>query len=348
MNLTLNNLSKHFGAVKAVDDISLSIPSGELVALLGPSGSGKTTLLRIVGGLEAADCGQVLYAGEDTTRWPIQKRRAGFVFQNYALFRNMTVFENIAFGLRAQPRKQRPNAVELKRRVAELLYLIRLPDLAERYPSQLSGGQQQRVALARALAIEPRLLLLDEPFGALDAQVRKELRRWVRQVHDQTGLTTLFVTHDQDEALELADRVVVMREGRIEQIGTPDEIFEAPATRFVHEFVGESSALPVDVRGGRVSYGGQQLDIDAQLADGPAHLLLRPQHLAPADTGIVVRVDAARRVGPRRRIEAVTSAGDRLECEVDSRFETERGQTLHLQPTRWRLYSRDTAGSPLT
>ncbi len=339
MNLTLNHLSKNFGNIKAVDDVSLSVPSGELVALLGPSGSGKTTLLRIVGGLEAADTGQVLYAGEDTTHWPIQKRRAGFVFQNYALFRNMTVFENIAFGMRALPRKQRLKAVELKRRVAELLYLIRLPDLAERFPAQLSGGQQQRVALARALAIEPRLLLLDEPFGALDAQVRKELRRWVRQVHDQTGLTSLFVTHDQDEALELADRVVVMRDGHIEQIGTPDEIFESPATRFVHEFVGESCALPVDVRAGRVSYAGQQLDIEAPLADGPAHLLLRPQYLAPAETGIVVRIDAARRVGPRRRLEAVTGAGDRLEFEVDSDIDAGRGQTLHVRPTKWRLYS---------
>jgi sulfate/thiosulfate transport system ATP-binding protein len=237
MHIEIEDIAKEFGSTTALHPVSLSIASGALVALLGPSGSGKTTLLRILGGLEFPTQGRVLFDGQDATGLSVQERRAGFVFQHYALFRHMTVFENIAYGLRARPRRTRPPRAEIDRRVNKLLNLIQLPDIGKRYPTQLSGGQRQRVALARALAIEPRMLLLDEPFGALDARVRKELRGGLREIHDQTGLSTVFVTHDQDEAMELADVVVVMSMGRIEQIGTPKEVRTRPATRFVAEFV---------------------------------------------------------------------------------------------------------------
>ncbi|MFO1137697.1 MAG: sulfate ABC transporter ATP-binding protein [Paracoccus sp. (in: a-proteobacteria)] len=237
MHIEIDEIAKSFGTSAALHGVSLSIPSGALVALLGPSGSGKTTLLRILGGLEYPGSGRVLFDGQDATGMTVQERRAGFVFQNYALFRHMTVFDNIAYGLRARPRAKRPEKAEITRRVTKLLELIQLPDIGKRYPSQLSGGQRQRVALARALAIEPRVLLLDEPFGALDAKVRKELRQGLREIHDETGLTTVFVTHDQDEAMELADLVVVMSMGKIEQIGRPQDIRARPATEFVREFV---------------------------------------------------------------------------------------------------------------
>ena len=239
MSIEVRNISKTFGNFSALRNISLTVPSGQLVALLGPSGSGKTTLLRLIAGLEQPDAGsgQILFHEEDVVDRGVGERQVGFVFQHYALFRHMTVFENIAYGLRARPRRARPTEAEIDRRVNKLLQLIQLPDIARRYPTQLSGGQRQRVALARALAIEPRMLLLDEPFGALDARVRKELRGGLREIHDQTGLTTVFVTHDQDEAMELADLVVVMSMGRIEQTGTPNEIRNRPATRFVADFV---------------------------------------------------------------------------------------------------------------
>lgn len=235
--IEIDDIAKTFGSTVALHPVSLTIPSGALVALLGPSGSGKTTLLRILGGLEFPTSGRVLFEGVDATGMSVQERRAGFVFQSYALFRHMTVFENIAYGLRARPRKLRPPEAEIRRRVEKLLDLIQLPDIAKRYPAQLSGGQRQRVALARALAIEPRMMLLDEPFGALDARVRKELRQGLRDIHDTTGLTTVFVTHDQEEAMELADIVVVMSMGRIEQIGKPADIKAKPATDFVRQFL---------------------------------------------------------------------------------------------------------------
>jgi sulfate transport system ATP-binding protein len=238
MHIDIDEIAKEFGATAALLPVSLAIPSGALVAFLGPSGSGKTTLLRILGGLEQPSSGRVLFDGQDTTGMRVQDRRAGFVFQSYALFRHMTVFENVAYGLRARPRATRPSRAEIERRVSKLLDLIQLPDIGGRYPSQLSGGQRQRVALARALAIEPRMLLLDEPFGALDAKVRKELRQGLRDIHDATGLTTLFVTHDQEEAMEIADLVVVMSMGRIEQVGKPSEIRSRPKTEFVREFIG--------------------------------------------------------------------------------------------------------------
>ncbi|RHZ94259.1 ATP-binding cassette domain-containing protein [Cereibacter sphaeroides] len=237
VHIEIDEIAKSFGPTTALHPVSLSIPSGALIALLGPSGSGKTTLLRILGGLEFPTSGRVLFDGQDATGLTVQERRAGFVFQSYALFRHMTVFENVAYGLRARPRRSRPTGAEIDRRVHRLLGLIQLPDIARRYPAQLSGGQRQRVALARALAIEPRMLLLDEPFGALDARVRKELRQGLRDIHDETGLTTLFVTHDQDEAMELADLVVVMSMGRIEQIGKPAEIRARPRTDFVRQFL---------------------------------------------------------------------------------------------------------------
>ena len=237
MQIEIEAISKDFGTTAALSPCSLSIPSGAMVALLGPSGSGKTTLLRILGGLEFPKSGRVLFDGQDATGLSVQERRAGFVFQSYALFRHMTVFENIAYGLRARARKTRPSAPEISRRVTKLLDLIQLPDIGARYPSQLSGGQRQRVALARALAIEPRMLLLDEPFGALDARVRRELRQGLRDIHDETGLTTVFVTHDQDEAMAIADLIVVMSMGRIEQIGRPQDIRARPATPFVRDFL---------------------------------------------------------------------------------------------------------------
>jgi len=238
MSIEVRNLTKSFGSFAALRDVSFTVHSGELVALLGPSGSGKTTLLRVIAGLEAPDTGSVLFDGDDATKRDPRERGVGFVFQHYALFRHMSVFENVAFGLRVRPRDQRPSEDEITRRVHELLGLVQLDYLGDRYPAQLSGGQRQRVALARALAVEPRVLLLDEPFGALDAKVRQELRRWLRRLHQEIHLTSVFVTHDQEEALELANRVVVMNEGRIEQDAPPGEVIEKPATPFVSNFLG--------------------------------------------------------------------------------------------------------------
>jgi sulfate transport system ATP-binding protein len=230
-------VTKRFGDQTVLTAIDLTIAPGELVALLGPSGCGKTTLLRVIAGLETADAGALRFGEMDATRLSVQQRRVGFVFQAYALFRHMTVFDNIAYGLTVRPRRERPSKREIERRVTELLDMMQLPGLGRRYPAQLSGGQRQRVALARAMAIEPRVLLLDEPFGALDAKVRKDLRHWLREIHDRTGLTTVFVTHDQAEAMELADRIAILHRGRIEQVGAPREISERPATSFVREFL---------------------------------------------------------------------------------------------------------------
>ncbi len=245
MSISIHSISKTFGSYKALEDVSLEVPNGSLTALLGPSGSGKTTLLRIVAGLEFADDGpgKVLFHGEDVSGIPAGKRGVGFVFQHYALFRHMTVADNIAFGLTTLPRSKRPSKVEIRDRVHELLTLVKLDGLDKRRPHELSGGQRQRVALARALAIRPKVLLLDEPFGALDAKVRKDLRRWLRVFHDEIGLTTLFVTHDQEEALELADQVVVMRNARIEQVGPPQEVYDHPRSPFVYEFLGNVNKL---------------------------------------------------------------------------------------------------------
>src|SRR6202049_2867476 len=261
--IEVKNIVKKFGAFTALDNVDLKVGDGELLALLGPSGSGKTTLLRIIAGLDWPDAGEVSFDGENALARGASERHVGFVFQHYALFRHMTVFENVAFGLRVQPRAVRKDEAGIRARVKELLDLVQLDWLSGRYPSQLSGGQRQRIALARALAIEPRILLLDEPFGALDAKVRKELRKWLRSLHEEIHVTSIFVTHDQEEALEVANRVVVMDKGRIEQIGTPDDVYDNPATAFVHGFIGESIVLPVEVCDGCVRLGGKSLNITA-------------------------------------------------------------------------------------
>src|SRR5689334_18624092 len=257
MEVRVANVRKEFERFPALHDVSLDIKSGELIALLGPSGSGKTTLLRLIAGLERPTRGKIFFGDEDASQKSIQERNVGFVFQHYALFRHMTVADNIGFGLKVRHRASRPPAAEIRRRASELLDLVQLSGLEKRYPAQLSGGQRQRVALARAMAIEPKVLLLDEPFGALDAQVRRELRRWLREIHDRTGHTTVFVTHDQEEALELADRLVVMSRGKIEQVGSPDAIYDQPLNPFVFGFIGESSSLPVEIDNGEVWVGGR-------------------------------------------------------------------------------------------
>jgi sulfate transport system ATP-binding protein len=277
MSIEINKISKYFDRTKVLNDISLDIPSGQMVALLGPSGSGKTTLLRIIAGLEHQSSGQLSFHGKDVTRLHARDRQVGFVFQHYALFRHMTVFDNIAFGLTVLPRRERPNAAAIKQKVTQLLEMVQLSNFANRYPSQLSGGQKQRVALARALAVEPQILLLDEPFGALDAQVRKELRRWLRQLHEELKFTSVFVTHDQEEAMEVADRVVVMSQGNIEQVGTPDEVWRDPATRFVLEFLGEVNRLSGEIRGSQLYVGPHHWPLEyAPLHQGDVDLFLRP------------------------------------------------------------------------
>src|SRR5260221_4442441 len=261
MSIEVRHLTKTFGAFTALEGVDLKVADGELLALLGPSGSGKTPLLRIIAGLDWPDSGEVAFDGENALSRGAGERQVGFVFQHYAVSRHMTVFENVAFGLRVQPRAIRKSEAAIRTRVKELLDLVQLDWLADRYPGQLSGGQRQRIALARALAIEPRILLLDEPFGALDAKVRKELRQWLRSLHEEIHVTSIFVTHDQEEALEVANRGVVMDKGRIEQIGTPGEVYDHPATAFVHGFIGESIVLPVEVCDGCVRLGGKSLNI---------------------------------------------------------------------------------------
>ena len=275
--IKLQNIGKSFGAFSALGDISLDVRKGEFLALLGPSGSGKTTLLRIIAGLEFPDSGQVTFDGEDVTGLRVADRGVGFVFQHYALFKHMTVAENVAFGLSVRKRRTRPTKGAIRARAQELLELVQLGEVGDRYPAQLSGGQRQRVALARALAVDPKLLLLDEPFGALDAKVRKDLRRWLRELHEQMGLTSIFVTHDQEEALELADRVVVMDHGVIEQIGTPEEIYMAPRSSFVSDFVGETNSVPVSVSGGRPMFLERAIEVPTdRLPEGRVDLHFRP------------------------------------------------------------------------
>jgi sulfate transport system ATP-binding protein len=281
MSIEVRGVTKTFGSFVALDDVSLSVPTGELVALLGPSGSGKTSLLRIIAGLERADRGQVLFEGEDQAVRDVRHRGVGFVFQHYALFRHLSVFENVAFGLRVRPRATRPPETEIRRRVTELLKLVQLDWLGDRYPSQLSGGQRQRVALARALAVEPKVLLLDEPFGSLDAKVRSELRRWLRRLHDEIRVTSVFVTHDQEEALEVSDRVVVMDRGHIEQVGSPEEVFDRPATPFVMGFLGNVNVFHGRVEAGHAHLGPLSVAYPAHADDSarPAQGFARPHEL---------------------------------------------------------------------
>jgi sulfate transport system ATP-binding protein len=324
--------------------VSLDIAAGELVALLGPSGSGKTTLLRVIAGLNDPDRGAVFFDAENATSLSVQERRVGFVFQNYALFRHMTVADNVAFGLNARPRATRPSKQEIARRVAELLELVQLDGLGERYPAQLSGGQRQRVALARALAIEPRVLLLDEPFGALDARVRKDLRRWLREIHQRTGLTTVFVTHDQDEAMELADRVVVLNQGRIEQADSPGALYDHPASPFVLSFVGEAVALPVSVMDGHVTLAGRELHIDMHgLRNGRARVFFRPADIAIAEQGagsLEGRVEALRRTpsGVRATI-AIDGSDQRLEIDQTLARGAELGDKVPLTLSNARVFA---------
>ncbi len=322
MSIEAISISKRFGQFAALDNVDLEIPSGELVALLGPSGSGKTTLLRIIAGLEFADSGNVRFDGKDFSDRTARERRVGFVFQHYALFRHMTVFENIAFGLKVRPRETRPPRAQIQAKVHELLKLIQLETLAQRYPSQLSGGQRQRVALARALAVEPSVLLLDEPFGALDAKVRLQLRRWLRQLHDEIHITSVFVTHDQEEALEVADRVVVMNNGRIEQVGSPEEVYNHPATPFVYNFLGnvnlfhgridDGKAYIHERETGHVVYvRPHSLEID-RVPNGGSHFRARVKHINSA--------------GPLVKVEAIAEWGDPVHIEMSQ----DRFQNLQL------------------
>ncbi|AXF76691.1 sulfate/thiosulfate ABC transporter ATP-binding protein CysA [Erwinia tracheiphila] len=277
MSIDISKINKSFGSTPVLNDISLDIPSGQMVALLGPSGSGKTTLLRIIAGLESQNSGRLSFHGNDVSQVHARDRRVGFVFQHYALFRHMTVFDNIAFGLTVLPRRERPSTGAIKEKVLQLLEMVQLNHLAARYPAQLSGGQKQRVALARALAVEPQILLLDEPFGALDSQVRKELRRWLRQLHEELKFTSVFVTHDQEEAMEVADRVVVMSQGNIEQVGAPDEVWREPATRFVLEFLGEVNRFDGHVHSSQFHAGAHHWPLGYTSAhQGEVELFLRP------------------------------------------------------------------------
>ena len=367
MSIEVVAINKSFGSFAALRDVSLHVPTGELVALLGPSGSGKTTLLRIIAGLEQPDpgSGEIRFHDEDVRGRPIGDRRAGFVFQHYALFRHMTVFENIAFGLRVRPRAHRPSDGEIRDRVHALLELVQMRSLAHRHPRQLSGGQRQRVALARALAVEPRILLLDEPFGALDAKVRKELRAWLRRLHEQIHVTTVFVTHDQDEALEVSDQVVVMNAGRIEQVGTPDSVFHHPASEFVMDFLGDVNRFSARVSGGRMRFGsaapsapgdedrsGQvgEHDEDAEARD--ATVFVRPHDLEisreprgpESFEATVTRIHSA---GPTVRLALRTPDDEELVAHISlerlGELEIEQGMPVVVTPRRVRVFS-DGAG----
>ena len=345
MNIEVRHLTKRFGAFTALDDVSLAIEPGELVALLGPSGCGKTTLLRILSGLEYPDAGSVLFGGEDAADQSVGDRRVGFVFQHYALFRHMTVFENVAFGLRVR-RENRPANDEIRRRVESLLALVKLDGFDDRYPAQLSGGQRQRVALARALAVEPRVLLLDEPFGALDAKVRKELRRWLRRLHDDIRLTSIFVTHDVEEALEVSDRVVIINQGRIEQIGTPEAVYEHPASPFVYRFLGNVNLFHARIEQGRVAIAGA----DPAPADAahPLTAYARPHEVeifreAGPEPGLEADILHIQVVGPTVRIELKRrDTGEIVEAEMSRdrhrSLGCKIGECVRIRPSRVRIF----------
>ena len=354
MSIQVRNIHKQFGNFTALDDISLDFPTVELVALLGPSGCGKTTLLRIIAGLEQADAGQVLLDGEDASGTHVRERQVGFVFQHYALFRHMTVFDNVAFGMRMKPRGQRPAEAKIREKVHELLNLVQLDWLADRFPSQLSGGQRQRIALARALAVEPRVLLLDEPFGALDAKVRKELRRWLRKLHDELHITSIFVTHDQEEALEVADRVVLMDHGHVEQIGTPEEVYRYPATPFVYGFLGSVNFFHGRVEGDTVRVGEDTLPHEPHDFDHGAEVVAfaRPHELEivtdpQSGEGIAARISRVLSFGVTARVEldgVNGSSGQHFEVEITRQRVLELGladgQVVRLVPSRLKVFER--------
>ena len=348
MSIEICGVGKRFGSFVALDNIDLNIPTGELVALLGPSGCGKTTLLRIIAGMESADHGHVKFSGEEATHLHARERQVGFVFQHYALFRHMSVFENVAFGLRVKPKAERPSEAEIRRRVLELLKLVQLDWLADRYPSQLSGGQRQRIALARALAVEPKVLLLDEPFGALDTKVRKELRRWLRRLHDEMHISSVFVTHDQEEALEVADRVVVMNQGKIEQIGTPDEVYSNPASPFVYQFLGNVNVFHSRVHGNWADVGRDPA-VTAPGSDALA--FVRPHDIdierGPVAGGLEARVQSVHAIGPLVRVE-LAHGSELIEVELTREranlLDLARQQTVWLKPRQVKVFSAPDAG----
>jgi sulfate transport system ATP-binding protein len=346
---------KSFSGFPALVDVNLDIKSGELVALLGPSGSGKTTLLRVLAGLEFPDYGAILFGGENMAPKAVRDRRVGFVFQHYALFKHMTVLDNIAFGLTVRPRRERPAPAEIRRRAAELLDLVQLGGLAARFPHQLSGGQKQRVALARALAIDPRVLLLDEPFGALDAKVRKDLRRWLRELHLKTGYTTVFVTHDQEEALELADRVVIMNRGRVEQVGTTDEVYDHPATPFVFDFLGTPNVFAGHVDGRTLTIDGDPQPVDTHSIHpaGPADVYVRPadlQVVVSERIGLVAEITDVQRTGPVVRLSARLDSGDPIELEMPHSAPESRSyrvkQRIRVRPRQFSVFPRQDRAVP--
>jgi sulfate transport system ATP-binding protein len=344
MNIDVAAVTKQFGTFTALNAVDLHIASGELLALLGPSGSGKTTLLRIIAGLEWPDSGEVRFDGTDALDRSVRERDVGFVFQHYALFRHMSVFENVAFGLRVKPRRERKSEADIRARVDYLLDLVQIRQLADRYPAQLSGGQRQRVALARALAIEPKVLLLDEPFGALDAKVRKDLRRWLRHLHEELHVTSILVTHDQEEALEVADRVVVMNQGKIVQAGSAQDIYEQPSSSFVHDFIGQSIILGATLEGGAVRVGQAEVG-RAERANGPAQLFVRPHDVSlvkPEEGPLLGEVRSLRALGPNQRVEirldGAEASSPLVEIEASRDIPLGIGERVGLKLNRYRLF----------
>ncbi len=349
MSIELSHLSKSYNGCKILRDINLTIQSGELIALLGPSGSGKTSLLRIVAGLETPDEGQIFFHGKNLTGTRIRERKVGFVFQHYALFQQMNVFDNIAYGLRVQPRSIRPSKSEIVKKVTDLLELVRLASYAKRYPSQLSGGQQQRVALARALATAPNVLLLDEPFGALDTKVRKELRYWLRHLHKSMNVTSIFVTHDQEEAFEIADRVVIIHDGRIEQIGTPGDVYEHPANPFVYDFIGSSNQFAGEIIDGRFIDGNFEVDAPEYTDDETSGLgFVRPYHFAIESSrsgkdSLLVRVSDIHAVGPTvhlevERLDTRSLINVEMNREQYAELDLRLDQLIHIRPKKMHIF----------
>lgn len=352
MSIEIVDVSKTFDHFKALTDINLKINTGELVALLGPSGSGKTTLLRIIAGLETADQGSIIFDGEDNTQKSAQDRKVGFVFQHYALFKHMTVFENIAFGLKVRPSKFRSSKAAIAEKVHELLALVKMEELANRYPAQLSGGQRQRIALARALAVEPKVLLLDEPFGALDAKVRKELRRWLRKLHDEYPITSVFVTHDQEEALDVADRIVILNQGKVEQIGTPEEVYDNPVNPFVYDFLGSVNLFHGRVHDGKVELGSLKLDVPENVGTENKNVIsyIRPHDIEisvqPRGDFIEAQILFLRAVGPVVNLELKRlDTGDYIEAEMSKEvyrtFDLKENQKVYLKPREYKIYTPD-------
>ena len=350
MTIAVKNINKRFGEFTALNNVSLDFPTGELTALLGPSGCGKTTLLRCIAGLEHPDSGQVLLDGKDASDRHVRERQVGFVFQHYALFKHMTVFENVAFGLRVKSRAERPSESQIKKKVMDLLGLVQLDWLADRYPPQLSGGQRQRIALARALAVEPRVLLLDEPFGALDAKVRKELRRWLRRLHDELHVTSIFVTHDQEEALEVADQVVLMNKGNVEQIGAPDQVYNHPASPFVYGFLGNVNMFHGRVHEGVITTGGVALDLPShgETQDSKGIAYVRPHELevdryTQGAEGIVVKLRRAHAIGPLAQLDLERADNaEMIEAVIPnerySQLGLKDGETLVVRPKRLHVF----------